>query len=405
MYMYLTTPEPGNPRYPREGLAATMRGKVALRAGDPRSSPSRSPTTTAWSIARWSRCCWKARGIAAGVAVLGDAAHATTPHLGQGAGMAIEDSLVLAEELARHDEVAPALDAWFRRRFERCALHRARQPRHLPRPARRGPAGGQRQGDRRDVRLHRPTDLRSMPMSRVTEIRYVGYGVTDFDAERRFYADDWGLERSAGRGRHGLVHAPPGSDEPSCRAAAPLRRQPSRRDRAGRRQPRPMSTRCTRKRRGAGCRIVHAPRELDAPGGGYGFRFFSPDGLPFEISSDVARRPRRDVERWEGLPVRISHIVLHSPDHPAAVQFFTEVLGFRGQRLAGRFHVLPALQFGASPRCAILPGPPCLNHVAYDMTDVDGMMRGVGPAEGSAAPTCAGGRAGTPPATTPSAIS
>ena len=34
------------------------------------------------------------------VVLLGDAVHATTPHLGQGAGMAIEDSIVLAEELA-----------------------------------------------------------------------------------------------------------------------------------------------------------------------------------------------------------------------------------------------------------------------------------------------------------------
>ena len=30
-------------------------------------------------------------------------------------------------------------------------------------------------------------------MSRVTEIRYVGYGVEDLVAERKFYADDWGL--------------------------------------------------------------------------------------------------------------------------------------------------------------------------------------------------------------------
>src|SRR5204863_265648 len=27
-------------------------------------------------------------------------------------------------------------------------------------------------------------------------------------------------------------------------------------------------------------------------------------------------------------------------------------------------------------RIAILPGPPCVNHVAYDMHSVDGMMRG-----------------------------
>lgn len=30
-------------------------------------------------------------------------------------------------------------------------------------------------------------------MSRVTEIHYVGYGVQDFEAERKFYTEDWGL--------------------------------------------------------------------------------------------------------------------------------------------------------------------------------------------------------------------
>ena len=30
-------------------------------------------------------------------------------------------------------------------------------------------------------------------MSRVTDIRYVGYGVEDFAIERKFYAEDWGL--------------------------------------------------------------------------------------------------------------------------------------------------------------------------------------------------------------------
>ena len=31
-------------------------------------------------------------------------------------------------------------------------------------------------------------------MSRVTEIRYVGYGVVDFDAEKAFYGETWGLD-------------------------------------------------------------------------------------------------------------------------------------------------------------------------------------------------------------------
>jgi 2-polyprenyl-6-methoxyphenol hydroxylase-like FAD-dependent oxidoreductase len=55
------------------------------------------------------------------VVLLGDAVHATTPHLGQGAGMAIEDSLVLAEELVRHAAPEAAFRAYGARRFERCA--------------------------------------------------------------------------------------------------------------------------------------------------------------------------------------------------------------------------------------------------------------------------------------------
>lgn len=56
------------------------------------------------------------------VVLIGDAAHATTPHMASGAGMAAEDGLVLAEELTRHDDVAAALDAFVERRFERARL-------------------------------------------------------------------------------------------------------------------------------------------------------------------------------------------------------------------------------------------------------------------------------------------
>jgi len=56
------------------------------------------------------------------VVLIGDAAHATTPHIAYGAGMAIEDSVVLAEELSRSGSVATALDAFVARRFDRCKL-------------------------------------------------------------------------------------------------------------------------------------------------------------------------------------------------------------------------------------------------------------------------------------------
>ena len=54
------------------------------------------------------------------VVLIGDAVHATTPHLGQGAGMAIEDSIVLSEELSRNDSIEHAFQSFHERRFERC---------------------------------------------------------------------------------------------------------------------------------------------------------------------------------------------------------------------------------------------------------------------------------------------
>lgn len=54
------------------------------------------------------------------VVLLGDAAHPTTPNLGQGACMAIESAAVLAEELDRHD-VDAAIAAYVHRRVPRVA--------------------------------------------------------------------------------------------------------------------------------------------------------------------------------------------------------------------------------------------------------------------------------------------
>jgi 2-polyprenyl-6-methoxyphenol hydroxylase-like FAD-dependent oxidoreductase len=55
------------------------------------------------------------------IVLLGDAAHATTPHLASGAGMAVESALVLAEELAvAGRSVEDGLLAYSARRYPRC---------------------------------------------------------------------------------------------------------------------------------------------------------------------------------------------------------------------------------------------------------------------------------------------
>jgi 2-polyprenyl-6-methoxyphenol hydroxylase-like FAD-dependent oxidoreductase len=56
------------------------------------------------------------------VLLIGDAVHPTTPQLASGAGMAVEDALVLAEELTPERSVEQAFAAFMRRRYERCTL-------------------------------------------------------------------------------------------------------------------------------------------------------------------------------------------------------------------------------------------------------------------------------------------
>jgi 2-polyprenyl-6-methoxyphenol hydroxylase-like FAD-dependent oxidoreductase len=56
------------------------------------------------------------------VLLTGDAVHATTPHLASGAGIGVEDAIVLSQELAKATTLAAALSAFESRRFERCRL-------------------------------------------------------------------------------------------------------------------------------------------------------------------------------------------------------------------------------------------------------------------------------------------
>jgi len=120
MYIYVTTAEPGNPWYERKGLAAAMRAKLGEAPARIRRLAEQitdddavvyKPLESVFVTGEWH----KGR-----IVLIGDAVHATTPHLGQGAGMAIEDGIVLAEELATASSVEDALCNYRERRFERC---------------------------------------------------------------------------------------------------------------------------------------------------------------------------------------------------------------------------------------------------------------------------------------------
>ena len=122
MYLLLLTAEPGNPWMDRaslrERLAERLVGYGGLIGELARSLPPSeaivySPLEPLLMPAPWHR---------GRVVLVGDAAHATTPHTAQGASMAFEDAVVLAELL---DEAGPpeaALPAFTRRRHARCRM-------------------------------------------------------------------------------------------------------------------------------------------------------------------------------------------------------------------------------------------------------------------------------------------
>jgi len=122
MYLFATVTMPGNPHVPDKALADGMRrilapfgGRVtALRESiGPDSAINYRPLFAMllpppWSVGR--------------IGLIGDAAHATTPHLASGAGIAIEDGLIIAEEMGKADSLAAGWSAFVARRYERARL-------------------------------------------------------------------------------------------------------------------------------------------------------------------------------------------------------------------------------------------------------------------------------------------
>lgn len=122
MYMFLVENIPVPERPPRDRLAELLRAQLAGYGGligtlreqitDDRRVDCR-PLYALLLSPPWYR---------GRVVLIGDAAHSTTPHLAAGAGLAIEDAVVLAEEVTSDRPVEEALTRFMTRRYERCRV-------------------------------------------------------------------------------------------------------------------------------------------------------------------------------------------------------------------------------------------------------------------------------------------
>ena len=124
--MYLLTiekPPEGAPiRLQRAGMAALYRERLAQFGGPVAAHREQIVDDDAVVYRPVENVLVPAPWYRGRVVLIGDAAHATSPHCGQGAAQAIEDGLVLREELGVDQSLDRALDAFTRRRFERCKV-------------------------------------------------------------------------------------------------------------------------------------------------------------------------------------------------------------------------------------------------------------------------------------------
>ncbi len=127
-----------------------------------------------------------------------------------------------------------------------------------------------------------------------------------------------------------------------------------------------------------GVRVAAEPGPLGGPGGGYGFRFFDPDGRMVEVSTEVAGKPYRELEPGESVPRKLSHVVLNSPDVQVVKAFYERYFALRlSDWLEDRMCFLRCSDDHHS--LAIANNPTAgLNHVSFEMRDIDEYMRGTG---------------------------
>lgn len=123
--------------------------------------------------------------------------------------------------------------------------------------------------------------------------------------------------------------------------------------------------------------VAHsAPADLPGyAGGGHALQVNTPDGLPVTISSDGARHA--SVIDDPSRPMNLTHIVLNSADVAAQVRFFNDVLGFR---VSDTTAMMVFMRCGIDHHSlAVAHGKGnSLNHLAFEMRDFDGLMRGGG---------------------------
>jgi catechol 2,3-dioxygenase-like lactoylglutathione lyase family enzyme len=129
---------------------------------------------------------------------------------------------------------------------------------------------------------------------------------------------------------------------------------------------------------GQGVAIYRQPGELETPGGGYGLQMIDPEGRRIELSAGVS--PADPAQTWTApvRPNKISHVVLNTADFEGITRFFTDTLGFRVSDWSEQQMVFLRVNTDHHSISFNRAAHASLNHVAYELPDMNEVMRGIG---------------------------
>ncbi|GAB2456675.1 Rossmann-fold NAD(P)-binding domain-containing protein [Jatrophihabitans fulvus] len=122
MYMFVVTPDPKGVTHDRARFAEILRERMAPFGGLPAEVRDGLTADDDIVYSPISDVMLPLPWFSGRVGVLGDAAHACAPHITQGAGMALEDAVVLAECLDGPGDLDERLRSFEQRRFPRAKL-------------------------------------------------------------------------------------------------------------------------------------------------------------------------------------------------------------------------------------------------------------------------------------------
>lgn len=128
--------------------------------------------------------------------------------------------------------------------------------------------------------------------------------------------------------------------------------------------------------RKAGVGGVEAPRTISQPGGGYGFGFVDAEGRNLAIVTEVADHDGPNDPEPDR-PMRLAHVNINCADPRASFRFLTEVLGFRFSDETKRMLFVRCNQWH-NTLVLTKSDKATLNHVAFELPDIDSVMRGAG---------------------------